>query len=102
LGLISSFGQTGRRRAILPARPANGHPRDRHGAASAEIASSPAAPAIRTTERVEPTNDMLVAYSLGKTYGKRQVVKDVSLNVRRGEAVGPPDRTVPGRRRCST
>jgi len=34
------------------------------------------------------TEDVLAAYSLGKTYGKRQVVKDVSLNVRRGEAVG--------------
>lgn len=31
---------------------------------------------------------ILAAYSLGKTYGKRQVVRDVSLNVRRGEAVG--------------
>jgi len=33
-------------------------------------------------------DDRLIAYSLGKTYGKRKVVKDVSLNVRRGEAVG--------------
>lgn len=32
--------------------------------------------------------DVLAAHHLGKTYGKRQVVKDVSLNVRRGEAVG--------------
>jgi len=32
--------------------------------------------------------NVLAAHHLGKTYGKRQVVKDVSLNVRRGEAVG--------------
>ncbi len=31
---------------------------------------------------------ILAALQLGKTYGKRQVVKDVSLNVQRGEAVG--------------
>jgi lipopolysaccharide export system ATP-binding protein len=30
----------------------------------------------------------LAAYGLGKTYGGRQVVQDVSLSVRRGEAVG--------------
>lgn len=36
-----------------------------------------------------PLNEaMLAAYALGKSYGKRQVVRDVSLNVRRGEAVG--------------
>jgi lipopolysaccharide export system ATP-binding protein len=33
-------------------------------------------------------DNLLAAHNLGKTYGKRQVVKDVSLNVRRGEAVG--------------
>lgn len=32
--------------------------------------------------------DVLAAESLGKSYGKRKVVKDVSLHVRRGEAVG--------------
>lgn len=32
--------------------------------------------------------DSLIAYSLGKSYGKRQVVVDVSLSVTRGEAVG--------------
>ncbi len=30
----------------------------------------------------------LAVYSLGKSYGGRAVVKDVSLHVRRGEAVG--------------
>ena len=47
-------------------------------------------PTPRTIAPVEkPTGEhVLSAYSLGKTYGKRQVVKDVSLDVRRGEAVG--------------
>ena len=31
---------------------------------------------------------MLAVYNLGKSYGGRAVVKDVSLGVRRGEAVG--------------
>jgi lipopolysaccharide export system ATP-binding protein len=33
-------------------------------------------------------DDVLAAESLGKTYGRRKVVTDVSLHVRRGEAVG--------------
>ena len=33
-------------------------------------------------------DNTLAVYNLGKSYGARQVVKDVSLNVRRGEAVG--------------
>jgi lipopolysaccharide export system ATP-binding protein len=46
--------------------------------------------AISLPQSVQETTGehVLAAYSLGKTYGKRQVVKDVSLNVRRGEAVG--------------
>jgi lipopolysaccharide export system ATP-binding protein len=32
--------------------------------------------------------DWLVALSLGKTFGKRAVVRDVSIAVKRGEAVG--------------
>lgn len=46
------------------------------------------APAFTPHGPLSGTEDVLAAYSLGKTYGKRQVVKDVSLNVRRGEAVG--------------
>jgi lipopolysaccharide export system ATP-binding protein len=38
--------------------------------------------------KVTHSIDFLVAESLGKSYGKRKVVKDVSLYVRRGEAVG--------------
>ena len=37
---------------------------------------------------LETGEGILAALQLGKTYGKRQVVKDVSINVRRGEAVG--------------
>ena len=39
-------------------------------------------------ELVADGEDVLSVHNLGKTYGKRQVVADVSLNVRRGEAVG--------------
>ena len=56
--------------------------------------AAPAAPAVARGFSV-PSNrtpakeeGVLAAYSLGKTYGKRRVVVDVSLNVRRGEAVG--------------
>ncbi len=37
---------------------------------------------------VETAEGVLSAVSIAKTYGKRQVVNDVSLEVRRGEAVG--------------
>ena len=47
-----------------------------------------AVPARPDTASRHSSDDRLEAYSLGKTYGKRQVVKNVSLNVRRGEAVG--------------
>ncbi|CAN1569947.1 YhbG ABC-type (unclassified) transport system, ATPase component [Rhabdaerophilaceae bacterium] len=43
---------------------------------------------VGSQDDVTQANDVLAAESLGKTYGKRQVVKNVSLHVRRGEAVG--------------
>ena len=43
---------------------------------------------IESLERQAGGEGVLSVHNLGKTYGKRQVVKDVSLNVRRGEAVG--------------
>ena len=57
------------------------------------VSQDQAAPALRLPiaggrEDVTQANDVLAAESLGKTYGKRQVVKNVSLHVRRGEAVG--------------
>jgi lipopolysaccharide export system ATP-binding protein len=66
---------------------------------TAPVGASLAAPALRGGARLPaqssaPTSsgatgeNVLAAVSLGKTYGKRQVVSDVSLNVRRGEAVG--------------
>lgn len=41
-----------------------------------------------TLRGVDPAIDVLAAEALGKTYGRRKVVTDVSLHVRRGEAVG--------------
>jgi lipopolysaccharide export system ATP-binding protein len=63
---------------IAPRRPAQDVPR------SSGVQHGSAAP------RAIPLSaeNVLAAHHLGKTYGKRQVVKDVSLNVRRGEAVG--------------
>jgi lipopolysaccharide export system ATP-binding protein len=52
------------------------------------LASPPVLAARSNNTMAEGAENVLAALSLGKTYGKRQVVKDVSLNVRRGEAVG--------------
>lgn len=54
------------------------------------LPAQPRAPLPQSTnpDDVTRANDVLAAESVGKTYGKRQVVKDVSLHVRRGEAVG--------------
>jgi len=46
--------------------------------------AAPAAPAHATGDE----SGILAVYNLGKSYGGRQVVKDVSIGVRRGEAVG--------------
>jgi lipopolysaccharide export system ATP-binding protein len=51
--------------------------------ARAEVAA-PAAPAHVTGDEA----GILAVYNLGKSYGGRAVVKDVSIGVRRGEAVG--------------
>ena len=50
---------------------------------AAEIAENAQAEALSVDD-----DGILGAYNLGKTYGQRQVVKDVSLTVRQGEAVG--------------
>jgi len=45
--------------------------------------------AMALERRFDPGEDgVLAIYNLGKSYGGRAVVKDVSLSVRRGEAVG--------------
>ncbi len=49
---------------------------------------TPALPRASVAQGPAEQQHVLAAYSLGKTYGKRQVVSDVSLNVRRGEVVG--------------
>ena len=40
------------------------------------------------SRRIDPTEKGLSAQAVGKTYKKRPVVQNVSINVRRGEAVG--------------
>jgi lipopolysaccharide export system ATP-binding protein len=69
-------------------------PDERPAALSAPVEPQrPTIRGVRLPQRADdagqdPAEGMLAAYSLGKSYGKRQVVRDVSLNVRRGEAVG--------------
>ena len=54
-----------------------------------EWADGPEAGAPVAQPVAEPDSAMALAvYNLGKSYGARQVVKDVSLHVRQGEAVG--------------
>ena len=49
-----------------------------------------AAPAVRADENVHPPrpDGSLIVQGLSKAYRKRQIIKDVSLMVQRGEAVG--------------
>lgn len=61
-----------------PAKPAAGQG---PGAIGLRLRSQP-------DTKVTHSIDVLAAESLGKSYGRRKVVKDVSLYVRRGEAVG--------------
>ena len=49
---------------------------------------SEATSSTRETDAGNPSTGVLGAYNLGKSYRGRMVVKDVSLYVRRGEAVG--------------
>ena len=42
----------------------------------------------QTTPRLVADNRGLIAHNLGKQFKKRPVVRDVSINVERGEAVG--------------
>ncbi len=75
----------------------------RAGVVHAATQASPSAPATPLTVPAQPRageqggggaavkaelGPSLATYGLAKTYGGRQVVRDVSLNVRRGEAVG--------------
>ncbi len=63
-----------------PAGDDRGHPRD---------VLDVHAPFAQGAHELEPLGEgWLAAYRLGKSYGARQVVQDVSLAVRRGEAVG--------------
>ena len=58
-------------------------------AAGAGGAASPAGDARHRNEEIErPGEGSLSIFNLGKSYGGRAVVQDVSLSLRRGEAVG--------------
>jgi lipopolysaccharide export system ATP-binding protein len=68
-------------------RPSNGQ------RGSSKAAAAPSGPAIHTIMvhgvAVDPTTiNGLVAYHLGKQFRSRPVVRDVTIGVRRGEAVG--------------
>ena len=54
----------------------------------ARLEEPPVAMLPRAVSTPETGENVLAALAIGKTYGKRQVVRGVSLNVRRGEAVG--------------
>ncbi len=76
-----------KRNSAAKMRPSNGQ----QGQPKAAVASS--GPAIHTIMvhgvAVDPTTiSGLVAYHLGKQYRSRPVVRDVTIGVRRGEAVG--------------
>lgn len=71
---------------IAPA-PARSAPADRRQPAAERWSPTPVAAAARAPE-VAPEGSGLVAHDLAKSYGRRPVVRGVSLAVRRGEAVG--------------
>lgn len=58
---------------------------DRRGVGSAPLAQRKPRP---SPVRAKPVREGLTAHMLAKSYAKRPVVRDVSLSVRRGEAVG--------------
>jgi lipopolysaccharide export system ATP-binding protein len=64
----------------------------RAAASQPAAAAEPARPEVAATSApAHATGEeagILAVYNLGKSYGGRQVVKDVSIGVRRGEAVG--------------
>jgi lipopolysaccharide export system ATP-binding protein len=66
-----------RRAVVTQEAPTAARPRERIDAAAGASA-----------ERIGPGDGALAVYNLGKRYGARAVVQDVSLHVRRGEAVG--------------
>jgi lipopolysaccharide export system ATP-binding protein len=53
-----------------------------------DASPAPRPSADETANPAPAREGLLGVYNLGKSYGQRQVVKDVSLNVRRGESVG--------------
>lgn len=80
--LLSAVSPAGRSWRGLWGRGASASPAGAGGAAEAQ------APGESVGDRAAAGEGTLGVFNLGKRYGARQVVKDVSLYVRRGEAVG--------------
>ena len=53
-----------------------------------EVKPVPVPQSMRRRAEIQDSEGVLSAWAIGKSYKGRQVVKDVSLSVRRGEAVG--------------
>ena len=79
----------GRRKAPLAARPAAGRPKVNGAGGPARTASQqPRASRSQGADARAPQRDYLAVHGVEKSFGSRQVVRGVSLYVRRGEAVG--------------
>ena len=79
------------------------HQGDRRGGErEADISPLPTARMASPAPRVVHDNAGLEVHSLGKQFKKRPVLRDVSLRVQRGEAVGLLGPTAPARRPAST
>ena len=63
-------------------------PRDEIAEPPPDVAAVPLPPSMRRRTEIRDSEGVLSAWAIGKSYKGRQVVKDVSLSVRRGEAVG--------------
>src|SRR5260221_661665 len=69
---------------------APGYPRDVGGSPNPgePIGMAPRAETVEGRPRLVSSNQGLVATNLGKRFQKRPVLREVSINVKRGEAVG--------------
>jgi lipopolysaccharide export system ATP-binding protein len=84
--LIALFKRRdGRRKAPAAARPVA---KPRANGASRPAATSAQQPRTRTPQAKATDRDYLAVHGVEKSFGSRQVVRGVSLYVRRGEAVG--------------
>ena len=88
--LIALFKRRdGRRKAPVAARPVAAKPRaNGTGGPPRSASRQPARHAPTVTTLRAPQRDYLAVHGVEKSFGSRQVVRGVSLYVRRGEAVG--------------